>query len=64
MLIADGVILVLLLLSAFLTAAATSLGAASRASMHQLEHKGSRRARLVNRLNERHGDLIGSILFV
>lgn len=64
MLIADGVIVVLLLLSAFLTAAETSLSAASRASMHQLEHKGSRRARLVNRLSERHDELIGSILFV
>jgi len=63
MLIAVGVIVVLLLLSAFFTAAETSLSAASRASMHQLEHKGSRRARLVNRLSEHHDELIGSILF-
>jgi Mg2+/Co2+ transporter CorB len=64
MLIAVGVIVLLLLLSAFFTASETSLTAASRAAMHQFEHKGNRRARLVNRLNERHGELIGSILFV
>ena len=63
MLIAGGVIVVLLLVSAFFTAAATSLTDASRASMHQLEHKGSRRARLVNRLSERHDELIGEMLF-
>jgi Mg2+/Co2+ transporter CorB len=55
-------IIFLLLLSAFFSASETSLTVASRAAMHQLEQKGSLRARLVNRLNERRGQLISTIL--
>src|SRR3990170_6437418 len=55
-------IIFLLLLSAFFSASETSLTVASRAAMHQLEQKGSLRARLVNQLNERRGRLISTIL--
>ncbi|MCD6074123.1 MAG: putative HlyC/CorC family of transporter with 2 domain, partial [Rhodospirillales bacterium] len=62
MLLTLGAIVFLLLLSAFFSAAETSLTVASRPAMHQLEYKGHWRARLVNRLNARQGQLIGSIL--
>jgi Mg2+/Co2+ transporter CorB len=62
MLLTLGAIVFLLLLSAFFSAAETSLTVASRPAMHQMEHKGNWRARLVNRLNARQGQLIGSIL--
>ena len=62
MLLTIAAIVFLLLLSAFFSAAETSLTVASRPAMHQLEQKGSWRARLVNRLNARQGRLISSIL--
>ena len=62
MLLTIAAIVFLLLLSAFFSASETSLTVASRPAMHQLEQKGSLRARLVNRLNARQGNLISSIL--
>lgn len=62
MLLTIGAIFFLLLLSAFFSAAETSLTVASRPTMHQLEHKGDWRARIVNRLNARQGRMIGTIL--
>lgn len=55
-------IVVLLLLSAFFSGAETALTGASRPRMHQLEHDGNRRAKMVNRLRQRQERLIGSIL--
>jgi Mg2+/Co2+ transporter CorB len=49
-------------LSAFFAGSETALTVASRPAMHQLEQKGSRSARIVNRLNEKKGDLISSLL--
>jgi Mg2+/Co2+ transporter CorB len=57
-----GVILVLLLLSAFFAGSETALTAASRPMMHQLEQEGSTRARHVNRLLTRREELIGALL--
>ena len=62
MLLTIAAIVFLLLLSGFFSASETSLTVASRPAMHQLEQKGSARARLVNRLTARMGDLISSIL--
>jgi len=62
MLLTLGAIIFLLILSGFFSASETSLTVASRPAMHQLEHKGDWRARIVNRLNARQGKLIGSIL--
>ena len=55
-------IAVLLLLSAFFSGSETALTAASRPLMHQLERRGSRRARLVGDLMARRERLIGTIL--
>ena len=55
-------ILVLLVLSAFFSGSETALTAASRPRMHQLEVKGDRRAKLVNRLREEQDRMIGTIL--
>ena len=55
-------IAVLLILSAFFSGSETALTGASRALMHHLEGQGDRRARLVNRLIERKGRLLGAIL--
>ena len=52
----------LLLLSAFFSGSETALTAASRPLMHQLEHRGNRRAGTVNHLFEKRDMLIGSIL--
>lgn len=52
----------LLLLSAFFSGSETALTAASRPLMHQLERNGNRRARLINRMDEKRGRLIGAIL--
>ena len=57
-----GAILVLLVLSAFFSGSETSLTAASRSRMHNLEQQGEARAELVNRLLDRKERLIGSIL--
>jgi Mg2+/Co2+ transporter CorB len=59
---AIGGIFVLLLLSAFFSGSETALTAASRPRMHQLESKGDKRAKLVNRLREDQDHMIGTIL--
>lgn len=53
---------VLLVLSAFFSAAETALTGASKARMHTLELEGNKRAALVNLLRERKDQLIGAIL--
>lgn len=55
-------ILVLVGLSAIFSAAETSLTAASRARLHQLEKDGNRAAWRVNRLITRREDMIGAML--
>lgn len=55
-------ILLLLVLSAFFSGSETALTAVSRPRMHQLEVKGNRRARTVNRLREREEHLLGTVL--
>ena len=57
-----GVILLLILASAFFSSAETALTAASDARMRQLAGKGNRRARLVEKLRDDREGLIGSIL--
>lgn len=57
-----GGIALLLVLSAFFSGSETALTAVSRPRMHQLEVKGSRRARTVNRLRERQEHLLGTVL--
>ena len=52
----------LIVLSAFFSGSETALTAASRPRLHHLEREGNRRARLVNRLNERRERLIGVLL--
>ncbi|MDP7668820.1 MAG: CNNM domain-containing protein, partial [Rhodospirillales bacterium] len=59
MLVSLSAIGVLLILSAFFSGSETALTAASRPLMHQMESNGSRRARIVNRLHQRKGRLIG-----
>jgi Mg2+/Co2+ transporter CorB len=61
-LISIGVILALLVLSAFFSGSETSLTAASMPRMHTLARQGNRRAELVNRLWGRKERLIGAIL--
>jgi Mg2+/Co2+ transporter CorB len=55
-------LVVLLTLSALLSAAETSMTAASRGRMHQLERDGDRPARRVNRLISNQEKMIGAIL--
>ncbi len=55
-------LMVLLTLSALLSAAETSMTAASRGRMHQLERDGDRAARRVNRLISDQEKMIGAIL--
>ena len=62
MLVSLSAIGVLLILSAFFSGSETALTAASRPLMHQMENNGNRRARIVNRLHQRKGRLIGAIL--
>jgi Mg2+/Co2+ transporter CorB len=57
-----GAIAGLLLVSAFFSASETALTAASRAKMHALEERGSKRARIVNRLLDMRERFIGAIL--
>ena len=57
-----GIILLLILASAFFSSAETALTAASDARMRQLAGKGNRRAKLVERLRDDREGLIGSIL--
>ena len=56
------IIILLILASAFFSSAETALTAASDARMRQLASKGSRRAKLVERLRSEPERLIGSIL--
>lgn len=55
-------VLVLLAMSGFFSGSETSLTAASRARMHQLEQGGDKRAASVNRLLADQEGLIGAIL--
>jgi len=57
-----GIILALLVLSAFFSGSETALTAASRARMHTLGQDGSARAKLVTRLTAMPEKLIGAIL--
>ncbi|MBD8891630.1 HlyC/CorC family transporter [Roseibium litorale] len=60
--LAIGAILILLILSGFFSGSETSLTAASRARMHQMEKNGDRRAALVSRLIAARERLIGALL--
>ena len=62
MLISIVAIVLLILMSAAFSGSETALTASSRPRMHILERKGQKRARIVNRLTDRHDELIGSIL--
>ncbi|NBX67156.1 MAG: HlyC/CorC family transporter [Proteobacteria bacterium] len=53
---------VLIVFSAFFSAAETALTGASRSRMHALEKDGSKQAALVNRLRDRKDQMIGAIL--
>ncbi len=57
-----GIIVLLLLLSAFFSGSETALTAVSRGRMHQMEVDGSRAARNVNRLVADREPLIGALL--
>ncbi len=57
-----GLVILLLLFSAFFSGSETSLTAASRARMHQLEKDGDKRASLVSRLLNMRERLLGAIL--
>jgi Mg2+/Co2+ transporter CorB len=56
------VILVLLVLSAFLSGSETSLTAASRARLHELERRGDKRAAVVRQLTAMRDRLAGTLL--
>lgn len=58
-----GVIVALVLCSAFFSASETAVTAASRARLHRLANQGNKRARMVERLREEQDRLIGGILF-
>ncbi len=60
--VSSGIILLLLLISAFLSGSETAITAASRAHMRRLAQKGTRRARWVSYLLERKEQLITAIL--
>jgi len=53
---------ILIVLSGLFSGSETAFTAASRPRMHQLEIKGNRRARVVNRLRDRRDRMIGAIL--
>ena len=57
-----GLIVLMLIVSAFFSASETALTATSRARMHELARKGSRRAELVQFLIARRERLIGALL--
>jgi Mg2+/Co2+ transporter CorB len=57
-----GIIVGLLILSAFFAGSETALTAASRPMMHQMEQNGSRRAYHVNKLLEKRESFIGALL--
>ena len=58
-----GIVLFLLIISAFFSAAETGITAASRAKIHKLKMEGNRRAKLVSKLRQEKEKLIGGILF-
>ena len=58
-----GMVIALILISAFFSGSETALTATSRARMHELERRGNRRAATVNRLLATPERLIGSVLF-
>jgi Mg2+/Co2+ transporter CorB len=62
MLVTGVIVLVLICLTAFFSAAETAMTAASRSIMHQLEQEGDERAKIVNRLLKRRERLIATIL--
>ena len=62
LLITLGAIALLLILSALFSGTETALTGSSRPLMHQLEHRGNKRAALVNNLHEHKAHLIGAIL--
>ena len=57
-----GIILVLLLLSAFFSGSETALTAASRARMHSWAKSGNKRAKLVNNIRDQKDKMIGALL--
>lgn len=57
-----GGLVLMLISAAFFAGSETALTGASRARMHTLEHEGSLRAKLVNRLREKKERLIGALL--
>ena len=57
------IVLALLLISAFFSAAETGITAASRAKVHKLKMEGNWRAKLVAKLRQEKEKLIGGILF-
>ncbi len=61
-LITAGVIVVLLVLSAFFSGSETALTAASHARLHELARQGNVRAKVVNKLISRKERLIGALL--
>jgi Mg2+/Co2+ transporter CorB len=61
--ITGGVILTLIVMSAFFSGSETALTAASRARLHALEAGGERRATKVMRLTEKRDRLISALLF-
>lgn len=58
-----AIIILLLIISAFFSAAEMGISAASRAKIHKLTMEGNRRARLVTKMREDKERLIGGILF-
>lgn len=61
--ITAGVIVVLVVMSAFFSGSETALTAASRARLHAMEASGQRRATMVMHLTERRDRLISALLF-
>ena len=57
-----GLIICLLILSAFFSGSETALTAVSRARIHQLERSGNKRAHIVQQLIEARERLLGAIL--
>src|SRR5262245_10277877 len=62
MLVTGLIVLVLICITAFFSAAETAMTAASRSIMHQKEVEGDERAKIVNRLLKRRERLIATIL--
>ncbi|MBL1404460.1 MAG: hypothetical protein COC17_07630 [Hyphomicrobiales bacterium] len=60
--ILTGVIILLIIISAFFSGSETALTAASRARLHQLEKNGNKKASIANRLIAKRDRLLGAIL--